>query len=109
MARAVMPHEHHVVIEIEPVKLRERSPRAERVEYLHRLCVLDLVLAGYRNPASCEQGTSENDRTHGVRVLGRSCAFVIVSQRSQIMLAYQAIQRSRRARRAFQLTAVAAG
>ena len=78
-----MPHQHHVVLVVHRVILGERPTRAEAVEDLHRLDVLDFHFAGYRHAPRGEQAVAEDDGAYGVLVGRVSAAHVVVGQRTE--------------------------
>ena len=90
--RTVMPHQQHVVRKVHRVILGERAAGPQRVEQLHRLDVLDLVLAGDRHAAAGEQRGGEDDRAHHILVLGDPRAFVVVGQRAEIVLGDEPVE-----------------
>jgi hypothetical protein len=60
VARAVVAHQHELVVEVERVELRVRAAAAEPVEQEHREVRLQVALAGRRDAARRQQRVADD-------------------------------------------------
>ena len=80
--RSVVAQQDHIVHKIVGIKLAERAARAQAVQNLHGLRVLDLQFSGHRNPAPRQQAVAHDDGTQRVFVFLDSRALVVVGKRA---------------------------
>ncbi len=90
-----MAHQHHVVVVVDGVVLGEAAAGPEQVEDLHRLRVLDLVLAGDRHAAGGEQRAAEDDRGDEVFVRMTGDRVEEVGERAEASALHQVVERQR--------------
>ena len=78
-----MAQQNNVVGVIRRIVFRERAPRSEGVQNLHRLRILDFALAGGGNASRGEQARAENNGADRLLIRGVAGPHVVVGERPE--------------------------